>query len=153
MKCKQCESTLTGRQREFCSDKCRKQASRTKSGPQDAPQSTNADKMAVERGQTERGHTSRTSTDPSKGFTWVPGETVYGRRAVSYPHDTFETRPEPLSHTDIPDPRNRCIYQGQDGTRYLLDATGNQHERPQPTATRPTCPQGDEQPERVRNSP
>ncbi len=49
MKCKsdKCNNELTGRQRGFCSDKCRKRTSRTKSGPQDAPQSTNADKMVL----------------------------------------------------------------------------------------------------------
>lgn len=61
---------------------------------------------------------------------WVNDAMVYGRRSVSYASDTFETRPEPLDHSDTPDPRNRCIYQRRDGTRYLLDATGNQHDRP-----------------------
>ncbi len=56
--------------------------------------------------------------------------TVYGRQAVRYSNDTFDTRPEPLDPTDAPDPRNRCIYQRLDGTRYLLDATGNTHEHP-----------------------
>ena len=47
MQCKQCGSELTGRQRDFCSGKCAKRASRTKPRPEDAPQSTNADTMAV----------------------------------------------------------------------------------------------------------
>lgn len=63
MKCK-CGNTLTGRQREFCSDKCRKRTSRTEPGFHDAPQSTNADKMVVERGQTEPGQRTRTVPIP-----------------------------------------------------------------------------------------
>ncbi len=55
MECKQCGTVLEGRQREYCSDKCRKRASRTKSTPEDGSQSTNADKTAVEPGQIERG--------------------------------------------------------------------------------------------------
>lgn len=55
-----CTQALTGRQREFCSDKCRKRASRTQTTPEDGSGSTNADRMAVEPGQTERGQQSRT---------------------------------------------------------------------------------------------
>ena len=62
MKCKACETVLTGRQREFCSDKCRKRASRTGPGPEDGSGSTNADRVAVEPGQSERGQTSRTAS-------------------------------------------------------------------------------------------
>lgn len=47
MKCKQCDTVLTGRQREFCSDKCRKRASRTQPGPQIGSGSTNADKVIL----------------------------------------------------------------------------------------------------------
>ncbi len=63
MDCKQCGTVLEGRQREYCSDKCRKRASRTKPMPEDAPQSTNADTMVVERGQSERGQPTRTAGD------------------------------------------------------------------------------------------
>ena len=67
MQCKQCETELTGRQRDFGSDKCRKQTSRTKPEPEDAPQSPNADETAVERGHNERGQRTRT----------VPGDAGY----------------------------------------------------------------------------
>ena len=74
---------------------------------------------------------TRVTPEPDRNApTLIPGVTVYGRRAVWYPGDVFETRPEPWDRTDQPDPLNRCIYQRQDGTRYLLDATGNVHERP-----------------------
>lgn len=91
--------------------------------------------VPVEVGQGQVGHTELVPVHNDMHL--VPDETVYGRQAVSYPGDTFETRPEPLHPTDTPDPRNRCIYQRQqDSTRYLLDATGNQHDRPQPKQVR-----------------
>ncbi len=64
-------------------------------------------------------------------YSFVADATVYVRRAVRYEADRFETRPEPLDIADTPDPMNRCIYQRQDGTRYLLDATGTAHVWPQ----------------------
>lgn len=102
----------------FCSGTCKKRYQRA-SG-------TNT---TVEVGQEQVGHVADVPVDLCY---MVEGEEVYGRPAVSYPHDTFETRPEPLDHTDIPDPCNRCIYTRHDGTRYLLDATGTAHERPKP---------------------
>ncbi len=62
MKCKECDTVLTGRQREFCSDKCRKRASRAEPKPQNASGSPNTDKKAVEHGQTEVGQTTRTAS-------------------------------------------------------------------------------------------
>lgn len=66
MKCKQCDNALTGRQREYCSDKCRKQASRTKPTHEDGPGSPNADKMVVEHPPnadiSERGQRTRTAS-------------------------------------------------------------------------------------------
>ena len=46
MKClnELCSNVLTGRQRTFCSDKCRKAVSRTKRSVEDAPQSSNSDR-------------------------------------------------------------------------------------------------------------
>ena len=70
MDCKQCGTVLEGRQREFCSDKCRKRASRSKPDSQDAPQSTNADTMVVEHGQNEVGQQTRTRPP-------IPGDDGY----------------------------------------------------------------------------
>ncbi len=71
-------------------------------------------------------------------YVTVDGEQVYGRQAVRYEGDMFDTRPEPLDPADTPDQRNRCIYQRPDGSRYLIDATGNTHTRPGPPAPVPT---------------
>ncbi len=72
MECKAdgCTHALTGRQREFCSDKCRKRASRTQATHEDGSRATNADKTAVEPGQTERGQQSRTRPP-------IPGDPDY----------------------------------------------------------------------------
>ena len=57
-------------------------------------------------------------------YALVPDTKVYGRRAVSFPGDTFKTRPEPGAPTDTPCPQNRCVYTTLDGTRYMIDACG-----------------------------
>ena len=68
MKCI-CGNVLTGRQREFCSDKCRKRASRTKSTPEDGLQSTNADTpVLMNPDNPERGHPHRPA---------IPGDADY----------------------------------------------------------------------------
>lgn len=112
MKCKQCDNETAGRSL-YCSESCKTVYNRNKRKPEQA--GTAPEPV--------------TGTHPPS-FELLIDETVYGRRAVRYSNDKFDTRPEPQDHDDIPDPRNRCIYQRQDGTRYLLDATGNQHERP-----------------------
>ncbi len=119
MKCKwtDCENEVTGKAL-YCSGACRVKQSRSVT---ESPASVTSSPASV---------TLATVTGPPS-FELLIDETVYGRRAVRYPGDTFDTRPEPLDHDDIPDPRNRCMYQRQDGTRYLLDATGNQHDRPE----------------------
>lgn len=114
MKClwKDCDEQARAKS-PFCSGTCKKRFQRA-SGT-DVP---------VEVGQEQVGQPSGTR------FIYGPGESmVYGRRVVIYPNDRFDTRPEPLDHLDKPDLLNRCIYRRQDGTRYLLDATGNAHER------------------------
>ena len=67
-------------------------------------------------------------------YVTLAGEQVYGRQAVRYEGDMFDSRPEPLNSADTPDRRNRCIYERPDGSRYLIDATGNTHTRPDPPA-------------------
>ena len=47
----------------------------------------------------------------------------YGREAVVYPDDKFVCRPMPNNVDDIPDPDNRCVYEGSEG-RYFVDARG-----------------------------
>ncbi len=62
-----CGTTLTGRQKRFCSDKCRKAQSRTKPDTQQAAERPNSDKRVVKypdkAGQTKPGHESRTSAE------------------------------------------------------------------------------------------
>lgn len=61
MECKRdgCQNELQGRQRDFCSDRCRKAQSRTNKTHEDGSGSTNADKSeqihTLERGQIESG--------------------------------------------------------------------------------------------------
>ena len=117
MKCKwhSCENEARHRS-PFCSGTCKKRFQRS-SG-------TNVpDKVGQEQvGQED-------NVGVKHGLAFVPDMKVYGRNAVSYPDDKFETRPEPLDCNDIPDPHNRCIYKRPDGSRYLLDAVGAAHER------------------------
>ena len=47
----------------------------------------------------------------------------YGREAVIYPDDKFVCRPMPNNVDDVPDPDNRCVYEGSEG-RYFVDARG-----------------------------
>ena len=118
----------------FCSETCKKRAQRNRdilTGTESEPSGTD---VPVEVGQEQVGQTTDVPVAYGlhQDFCWVGiDEMVYGRRAVKYPVDTFDTRPEPIDHSDTPDPMNRCIYRRRDGTRYLLDATGNTHERSQ----------------------
>lgn len=66
MNCKAdgCEQVLTGRQREFCSDKCRMRQSRTNKTPEVGSGSTNANKMVLEPEQIKPEQRSRTVAIP-----------------------------------------------------------------------------------------
>ncbi len=61
MKCV-CGNELTGRQREFCSDKCRKRAGRTKLTHEDGLQSTNAD--SPDTNYPDKSNPDTTRTEP-----------------------------------------------------------------------------------------
>lgn len=69
MNCKECEQALTGRQREFCSDKCRMRQTRTKTTPEVDSGSTKANRVAVEPEQVKP--EQRTRTVP------IPGDADY----------------------------------------------------------------------------
>ena len=113
MKCKQCEAELTGRQREFCSDKCRKRASRTKPGPEDAPQSTNADTVVVKHptnaDSLEPDSQSRTQ-DHSLPMT--AGEVLASQTRYDV---AAQELARPLKHVMYDDLYRRvCLYKGLD---------------------------------------
>ncbi len=62
MDCKQCGTLLTGRQREFCSDKCRMRHKRQTRTSEDGSGSTNANKVVVEPEQIESEQQTRTAS-------------------------------------------------------------------------------------------
>lgn len=64
-----CTQALTGRQREYCSDKCRMRQSRTEVTPEVGSGSTNPNRVAVEPEQTKP--EQRTRTVP------IPGDADY----------------------------------------------------------------------------
>ena len=49
---------------------------------------------------------------------------VYKRQGVRYKEDKYGSRPMPDNKEDKPDPQNRCIYQRQDKTLYVIDVSG-----------------------------
>ncbi len=108
MKCKwkECENDARSKS-PFCSGTCKKRDQRA-SGTD----------VSVKVGQDEVGQIH---------FVPVDGK-VYGRQAVSYETDQFETRPEPLNPDDQPVPRNRGRYTRADGTVYQFDACGKAFE-------------------------
>ncbi len=98
MKCNQCNTEYKAKRStsQYCSDRCRKLAFLVKG------------KVSV----------------PEDMFLSVPGQ-VYGRQAVHYHVDDFDTRPEPLDPTDTPKPGNRCKYTRADGSEYQFDCLGH----------------------------
>ena len=118
-KWKDCARDVKGKAK-YCSGACRTKASRAKS---------------IVTLEAAVSVTNDTLDDVTRPAAVTVEGMVYGRQAVSYEGDKFETRPEPLDRNDIPDPVNRCIYKRPDGTRYILDAGGYEHERP-PVARR-----------------
>lgn len=98
------------------------------------------DKEKQKQAQKER---TRRYRDKQKGVTSqgvtgaavlvrVTDQVVYGRPAVSYYRDKFETRPEPLDVTDRPHSGGRGRYTRQDGTVYQFDCAGHSPERKHP---------------------
>ena len=121
-KWKDCARDVKGKAK-YCSGACRTKASRAKS---------------IVTLEAAVSVTNDTLDDVTRPAAVTVEGMVYGRQAVSYEGDMFDTRPEPLDPADTPDQRNRCIYQRPDGSRYLIDATGNTHTRPGPPAPVPT---------------
>ncbi len=105
-----CTTELTGRQRQYCSDRCQKATERQRKAVEDGSGSTNAD--------------TDIPLNADKCLTSTNADKVYGRPAVHYDHDDFDTRPEPLNITDTPLPLNRGRYTREDGTQYQFDAIG-----------------------------
>ncbi len=65
------------------------------------------------------------STISVEAYETITAHTVYNRQAVSYQHDKFRTRPEPLDVTDTPCPCNRGRYTRLDGSQYQFDCLGH----------------------------
>ena len=123
-----CGNELTGRQRTYCSDKCRKQAKRVNSDAPASAQSTNSDKEVVNcpaNSDTVR-LAEPDSTNSDKPYEVIPDVKVYGRQAVRYSglHEAWDFRPEPLSPDDTPMALNRGKYIRPDGSEYIFDACG-----------------------------
>lgn len=113
MQCEYCKGPLLGKQRRFCSDRCRMAA-----------------KREADREPEQRTRTNETRTANPNSYELVEGEQVYGRQAVRYGlHEAWDLRPQPDSPEDRPKPSNRGVYIRPDGTEYIIDATGRTHER------------------------
>ncbi len=121
MKCmnEDCTVELTGRQKTYCSDKCRMGYKRANKRLQDRVQST----IVAEPEQVES-----EQAKPERPYQLKPEHTVYNRQAVSYKVDKFETKPEPLDVTDTPHAGGRGRYTRLDGTVYQFDCRGHSFE-------------------------
>ncbi len=114
MKCKHepCNNEAKG-QGSYCSKSCRaKQSKRNRAGAT----------IKAQPGQLE--------AQPSSA-TFLPVESdlqVYGRKAVRYESDQYDTRPMPLNPDDQPHSGGRGRYTRQDGTVYQFDSSGTAHE-------------------------
>ena len=97
-----------------CSPACRNKLSRKKK----SAVTLTPDKGSV----TPENDTPETGGGVTPEYTKIGGVKVYGRQAVSFPDDRWETRPEPDYPGDIPSLDGRCIYEGRH--RYIVDVTG-----------------------------
>jgi hypothetical protein len=103
MKCMNdnCEIELVGRQKTYCSDRCRKAQTRTDEAEQ---------------------------AKSDMAFELVPNQKVYDRPAVRFDlKEDWDLRPEPLDPNDSPEPGNRGAYTRPDGTGYFFDICANAH--------------------------
>ena len=136
MKCKRdgCENELQGRQRDFCSDRCRKAQSRTNRTHEDRPGSPNADKVGQiptpERGPLNADTLSRTDVTCSEIVTLKgdPDVTVGGVvRVETTVSERVSIRPPTLIGPEVYyHPRNHPerLNWGEHMTRLELDAAG-----------------------------
>ena len=77
---------------------------------------------------------SRRSKEEDLPYSIVPGKKVYHRQAVIFKDEEegvknslgaeWTTRPEPENPTDVPNKDNQCIYTRANGSRYIIDASG-----------------------------
>ena len=92
-----CTNALTGRQRRFCSDKCRKAQNRTDKANEDAPEWTNPDRLVV---NTQPGH----KADKIEGLkkitdnTWAETADAHFNRV--HPEVVWESEPSAVEAVD-----------------------------------------------------
>ncbi len=110
MKCKNesCTNEAKGKG-SYCSDTCKTLYNRNK----------NRNNVTV---------TPAVTVYPGNEFVTVTDETVYGRPAVHWSRDEYDTRPEPLDPYDQPVTGSRGRYKRQDGTVYQFDSSGHSFE-------------------------
>ena len=117
MECKwhQCNNEARAKS-PFCSGTCKKRYQRA---------SGTSVPVEVGQGQVGQDVDVPVAIAPGTVVWYVPDTMVYGRKAVRFPDDRFETRPEPLDHTDIPYLNNRGRYTRTDGSEYQFDYRGH----------------------------
>jgi hypothetical protein len=114
MKCKNCDNEVVGRG-SYCGPSCKTLYNRNKKRNTVTIESVTPAVTAV------------TTTAVTPAFVTAPGE-VYGRQAVSFEGNQYETRPIPLNPDDHPHTGGRGKYTRHDGTIYQFDCNGSAFE-------------------------
>lgn len=115
MECKACSKDLTGK-RTYCDDACRMAFKRHGS------LNESMEAMGWQPEQPEQNEPEQ--TNPNTQPEQVIGATVYGRQAVRFQGDQYDTRPMPLNPDDKPHSGGRGKYTRKDGSVYQFDCMG-----------------------------